>query len=303
MEYDVAIVGGGPAGLAAACYALQAQLRVALVTPTLGGKVSYSFQLRGLPAVESVRGIELVQQFAAYVEAKVTTTIPQKAKHVTRCRDGGFQLTLENSELLSARSLILCTGAQPQRLYIAGEHDFMGRGVSFSAISHAQFFRKRNVAVIGGDRALDAAVKLAAIAKRVYYILAHERELDDSPLSETAQRNPKILIFRDWEVQQILGDQFVTGLGLVAVNGETRSIPVEGVFVELGLLPNNELVQELVDIDEAGRVVVNHHCETRVPGLFAAGDVTNVYAEQVPVAIGEGVKAALSAWSYLALHK
>jgi alkyl hydroperoxide reductase subunit F len=303
MEYDVAIVGGGPAGLAAACYALQAQLRVALVTPTIGGKVSYPFQLRGLPAVESVRGTDLVQQFAAYVESRVTALVLQEAKHVTWCRNGEFQLTLENSELLTARALIVCTGAQPQRLYVPGEHEFIGRGVSFSAISHAQFFRNRNVAVVGGERALNAVLKLSTIAKRVDYILAREHELSDSPLVQRALSDPKILIFREWEVQQIIGDQYVTDLGLVAANGETRQLAVDGVFVELGLLPNNELVHELVELDEAGRIVVNHHCETNVPGLFAAGDVTNVYAEQVPVAIGEGVKAALSAWSYLALHK
>lgn len=303
MEYDVVVVGGGPAGLSAACYALQAQLKVALVTPTLGGKVSYPFQLRGLPAVESVRGADLVQQFEAYVEAKVTAFLPYEAKRVTICRNGDFQLTLENTDLISARAMILCTGAQPQRLYVPGELEFIGRGVSFSAISHAQFFRKRNVAVIGGERALHAVVKLAGIANRVYYILAHTREITDSSLAETILHNPKIALFRDWEVQEIVGDQFVTALALVAANGETRSLPVDGVFVELGLLPNNDLVHELVDLDVEGRVVVNHHCETSVPGLFAAGDVTNVYAEQVPVAVGEGVKAALSAWSYLSFHR
>ena len=111
------------------------------------------------------------------------------------------------------------------------------------------------------------------------------------------------MIFRDWEVQQVVGDQFVTGLALVATNGETRLLAVDGVFVELGLLPNNDLVHDLVELDNEGRVIVNHHCETSIPGLYAAGDVTNVYAEQVPVAVGEGVKAALSAWSYLSFRR
>ena len=303
MEYDVVVVGGGPAGLAAACYALQAQLTVALVSPSLGGKVSYPFQLRGLPAVESVRGADLVQQFEAYAEAKLTTFYPREAKQITQSRDRTFQLTLDDTELFTARSLILCTGAQPQRLYVPGEQEFMGRGLSYSAISHAQFFRKRNIAVIGGERASEAVLKLAAIAKRVHYIMAHARDIGDSALAQRILSHPKVNLFTDWEVQQIVGDQFVTGLSLVAVNGETRVLPVEGVFVELGLLPNNDLVHDLVDLDEAGRVIVNHRGETNVPGIFAAGDVTNVYAEQVPVAIGEGVKAALSAWTYLVLRE
>lgn len=303
MEYDVLIVGGGPAGLAAACYSLQAQLKVALISPTLGGKVSYPFQLRGLPAVESVRGAELVQQFEAFVEAKLTSMIPYEARKLVQCRNGNFQLTLENTDLITGRSLILCTGAQPQRLYVPGEYEFMGRGVSFSAISHAQFFRKRDVAVVGGERAIHAVVKLAAIANHVHYIVPQARQLAGSALAQIIINNPKVSLYQEWEVQAIHGDHFVTGLALVATNGETRLLPVDGVFVELGLLPNNELVREIAALDNEGRVIVNHSCETNIPGLFAAGDVTNVYAEQVPVAIGEGVKAALSAWSYLAIQQ
>ena len=303
MEYDVLIIGGGPAGLAAASYALQAQLDVALVSSTLGGKVSYPFQLRGLPAVESVWGADLVHQFEAFAEAKLTTLLPYEVKRVVHCRDGSFQIALENTDLIVARALILCTGAQPQRLYVPGEQELFGRGVSFSAISHAQFFRKRNVAVVGGERALQAVVKLASIANRVHYIVPQARQIDDSALAEAVLSHPKVSIFRDWEVQQIVGEQFVSALNLVAANGETRALRVDGVFVELGLLPNNELVRYLVDLDHEGRIIVNHQCETSVPGLFAAGDVTNVYAEQVPVAVGEGVKAALSAWSYLAMRR
>jgi thioredoxin reductase len=212
-------------------------------------------------------------------------------------------VSAENGQSLTTASAILCTGVQPQRLYVAGEKEFIGRGVSYSATSHARFFRNRNVAVVGGERALEAVLKLAAIAKRVYYILAKQSELVDSPRVQKALHDPKIVIFRDWEVQAIRGDQFVTDLDLVGINGETRALAVEGVFIELGFVPNNELVRGLVAMDEAGRILVNARCETNVPGLFAAGDIANVYAEQVPVAIGEGVKAALSAWSYLAAAK
>jgi thioredoxin reductase len=300
-EFDVVVLGGGPAGLAATLYALQAQLRVALVAPGLGGKVSYSFQLRGLPAVESAWGVDLVQQFEAHIEAKLMAFFPQEAKHVAQCNGGGFQLMLADTSLIGARALIVCTGAQPQRLYVHGEKEFQGRGVSFSAISHARFFRGRNVAVVGGKRALAVVPKLAALANRVYYVIAQNSDLSGSHVAEIVLRNPKIYVFRDWEVQSISGDEFVTGLDLVAVNGETRTLAVEGVFVEFGLLPNNEIVRDLVSLDEDGHIMANQRCETSLPGLFAAGDVTNVHSEQVPVAIGEGVKAALSAWSYLAL--
>ena len=301
-DYDLAIIGGGPAGLAAACYGLQAQLQVALISPTLGGKVSYPFQVRGLPAVESVWGADLVQQLAAFAEARLSDLYHQEVKQVIREADGTFRIVLGNAEQLHARAVIVCTGAQPQRLYVPGEHEFLGCGVSFSAISHAQFFRKRSVAVVGGERALPAVLKLANIASQVYYVLAHPRSLGNSPIVEAVLSHPKVIVLQDWEVQRIVGEQFVTGLALVGANGEVRTIPVEGVFVEFGLLPNIEMVRGLVDLDEEGRIMINQHCETSTPGLFAAGDVTNVHAEQVPVAIGEGVKAALSAWSYLTMQ-
>jgi thioredoxin reductase len=301
-EYDIAVIGAGPAGLAATVYAMQAQLQVALVAPTLGGKVSYPFALRGLPAVDSVWGAELVQQFEAHIEAKLKGHYPQEVNQLV-IRNGGFQIALADGSAIGSRTLILCTGAHPQRLYVQGEKEFQGHGVSFSAISHAQFFRGRDVAVIGGERALSAVLKLAALANRVYYVMANTRDLVASRLTDSLLRHPKVYLFRDWEVQQIVGDQFVTGVDLVSGTGETRTLPVEGVFVEFGLLPNNDLVHELVTLDEAGHIMVNQRCETSVPGIFAAGDVTNVYAEQVPVAIGEGVKAAISAWSYLASNR
>jgi thioredoxin reductase len=302
-EHDITIIGAGPAGLAATVYAMQTQLQVALIAPMLGGKVSYPFALRGLPAVESAWGAELVQQFEAHIEAKLKGHYPQEVSQLVTRNGGGFQITLADGSAIGSRTLILCTGAHPQRLYVQGEKEFQGHGVSFSAISHAQFFRGRDVAVIGGERGLAAVLKLAGLANRVYYIMANTHDLVASRLTDKVLRHPKVYLFRDWEVQQIVGDQFVTGVDLVSATGETRTLPVEGVFVEFGLLPNNELVHDLVALDEAGHVVVNQRCETNISGIFAAGDVTNVYAEQVPVAIGEGVKAAISAWSYLSSNR
>ncbi|OUC08414.1 hypothetical protein RY27_09130, partial [Litorilinea aerophila] len=188
----------------------------------------------------------------------------------------------------------------PKRLYVAGEREFWGRGVSFSAISHAPLFKDRNVAVVGsGDRALIATLELAALARQVYLIVAQPQELAELPLAAKVMARPNVSLFRDWEVQEVVGDEFVTGISLVGSNGETRQVAVEGVFVQFPLLPNNELVRGLVTLDEDGHIYVNHRCETNVPGLFAAGDVTNIHAEQVLVAIGEGAKAGLSAWEYL----
>ena len=302
-EYDVVVVGGGPAGLVAARYALHAHLNTAILTPELGGKINEPFALRDESPADSVWGAQLIHQFEADVSADIRLThISNSARRIERTPQEEFQIVLNDGESIVTRAVILATGAAAQRLYVEGEKEFWGKGVSFSAVSHAPFFRGRDVAVVGGGaRALIATLELAQLARRVYLIAAH-RHMSDLPEATRVHQQNNVSIFSDWEVQSILGDEFVTGIQLVGLNGETRHLPVEGAFIQFALLPNNELVRDLVDLDCDGHIQINHRCETNVPGLFAAGDVTNIYAEQVLVAIGEGAKAALSAWEYLATH-
>lgn len=298
-EYDLVVVGGGPSGLAATSYALHAQLKVALVAPDLGGKVSYPFALRDVPTRDTVWGASLTHDFEqrvrdanVHLAATVNTIQPQA--------NGVFDVGLDGGKWLRTRALIYSTGARPQRLFVPGETDYFGKGVSYSAISHAPFFHNKPVAVIGsGERAVNAVLALAQIASKVYFVVGRGVELHDSPAWELALRHPKVLPFQDWEVQGIGGDNYVTNLDLVGINGEIRSLEVQGVFVQFGLLPNNGTVRSLVDLDREGHVVIDQRCATSLPGLFAAGDVTSVHAEQVPVSLGEGAKAALSAWEYL----
>lgn len=299
--YDVAIAGGGPAGLVAARYLIHAHLDTAIVTPELGGKVSYPFAIRGMEPVDSVLGAQLVRQCEeAVTGAPNLTHIQDHVAQVTRPSDEYFQLTMADGSQARARAVIVATGATAQRLYVAGEKEYTGRGVSFSAISHAPFFRDRMVAVVGGSqRTLVAALELAQIARHVYLILANPHAMQELPAAHLVRQQRNVTPFVEWEVQQIYGDEFVTGISLVGANGETRQLAVEGVFIQFGLLPNNELVRGLLALDEGGHIPINECCETSVPGLFAAGDVTNIASEQVLVSLGEGAKAALQAWKYL----
>ncbi len=302
-EYAVAIVGGGPAGLVAARYALHAQIPVALVAPGLGGKVNYRFALRGMPPVDTVWGAGVVREFEEYVGENLRDFIQQETTRIERLADGRFRIRLADGASLDARTVILTTGASPQRLYVPGEREFTMNGVSYSAISHAPFFRERDVAVVGGgERALVATLELATLARQVYLIAANPQAMAELPAGRRVLKHPKVSVFRHWEVQQIVGDGFVEGINLVGANGETRFLAVEGVFVQFSLMPNIEMVRGLVELDHNGHVIVNELCETSVPGFFAAGDVSSVHAEQVMVALGEGAKAALSAWQYLATN-
>lgn len=301
-EFDLTIVGGGPSGLAAAAYGLHAQLNVALIAPDLGGKVSYPFALRTMPGRDTVWGASLVRELEMRVRNNLDHHFNSEVKSITRRDDGRFEVALSVGGTLTTRAVIIATGARPQRLYVEGESEYWGKGLSFSAISHAPFFHDRTVAVVGsGSRAVLAVLELAPLVKRIFFVVSRGAELASTPAVERALSHPKVLVFRNWEIQRIAGDDFVTGLDLVGANGEIRSLECEGIFVQFGLMPTNALVRNLVALDEEGHVIINHRCETSVPGLFAAGDVTTVHAEQVPVALGEGAKAALTAWEYLAV--
>lgn len=302
-EFDMIIIGGGPAGLAAAAYGLHAQLDVAMIAPDLGGKVSYPFALRNLPARDTVWGASLVRELEMRVRNQLDHQVTTEVKGIRPLDDGRFGVMLAAGGALVGDSVVLATGARPQRIYVQGEMEYWGRGVSFSAISHAPFFSQRNVAVVGaGPRAVNAVLTLIPLAQRIYFIVSSGEELRNSPAAERALSHPKVVPFRGWEVQQITGDDFVSTIDLVGGNGEIRSLDVEGVFVQLGLIPTSGLVRDFAALDEFGHVMVNERCESSVPGLFAAGDVSTVHAEQVPVSLGEGAKAALTAWNYLAIH-
>lgn len=298
-QHDVAIIGGGPAGVAAATYLLHARFNVALFAPESGGKVSYRFALRGIPHVETVWGAELVHQFQAYVNAHLGRSDPrfvERVEHVPPI----FRLHLSEGEPVTARAVLVATGASPQKLFVPGEDEFWGRGVSYSAISHAPFFHGRDVAVVGqGERALYAAIELSHLAHKVYLITSNDT-WSQHPLAAVVQTLPNVTIFTHWTVERIVGDQFVTGIELANNLGAARHLDVEGVFIILGVRPNSDMVRDLVECDENGHIIVDKQGRASVPGVFAAGDVTDTYIEQVPIALGEGIKAAISIWRYLA---
>lgn len=299
-QFDVAIVGGGPAGLAAAAYLLRAGREIVIVATTLGGKVNYPFALRDLPEVDAVWGADLVYQFESVVRDHDPSIMEMNVQTVTRNADASFTLNLEGGESATARAVLIATGARSKRTFVEGELSYWGRGVSFSALSHAQHFAGRDVAVVGdGPRALVAGLELASLARRVYLVTPRLNDLSGLPSSAQVLQHPSVSVFSNWEVQGVKGDDFVTAIQLVGINGEVRRLPVDGIFIQLELLPNNDMVRGLVDFDDRGHIAVNQRCETSMPGIFAAGDVTNIHAELVPIALGEGAKAAISAWEYL----
>lgn len=290
--YDLIIVGGGPAGLTAAVYALNKRLGLLAVSENLGGKTLYGFQAQGYEGHEVIRGIELIGKFKRQLEYlnfahqrdRVTKIMPE---------DGHYVVHVQTNQRFEAKAILIATGAQPKRLDVPGEKKLMGKGLSYSAISHAQLFIDREPAIVGSNRrALEAAAELALIAKQVHLVLPEKSE-SESAFGKKLRSNPKVKVYNA-PVKEVRGDQFVESIVI-----GNKEIIVDGLFIEIGLTPGTECVEGLGITNADGRIKVDVNCASSRLGLFAAGDVTNVHIEQVLVAIGEGAKAALSAYEYL----
>ncbi len=299
--YDLIILGGGPAGLTAAIYALRKRLNALVITPDLGGKTNYRLQLPNVEHHLVINGEEIVNRFANELEYLDFARVMDKARSVEAI-PGGYRVRTRDGASYDARALIVATGANAQRLNVPGEKEYMMRGVCYSAVSYAPLFVERDVVVVGdAGRALNAAAELAQIARQVTLVAPAHGELD-GPLGKRLRARANVAVVENQRVTSVVGDEYARTLVLTRPNGLTTDLHADAFFVELGLTPNSELVKGLAALDAQGRIEVDARNRTSAPGLFAAGDVTDAYAEQVLIAIGEGAKAALSACEYLLEH-
>jgi alkyl hydroperoxide reductase subunit F len=296
--YDLIIIGGGPAGLTAAVYAIRKRLNVLLVSRDLGGKAGARMHMEGVDTFNVINGADLVRRFKNEIEYLDFARVLEPATKVEKS-DGVFLVTTASGKCLEARAVILATGADAVRLDVPGADKFWLKGVAYSTVSYAPLYIDKTVALVGsGWMAMRGAAELAQIVKQLYLIAPTHGELD-TPMGRRVVDGPHVELLENWEPVAVEGDMFARELVVKAPDGQQRTLEVDGIFVELGLKPHSELVQGLTAIDEEGRVLVTCGTETTTPGLFAAGDVTQLPAEQVVIAIGEGAKAALAAYEYL----
>ncbi len=295
--YDLIIIGGGPAGLTAAAYAINKRIETLVVSEDLGGKINYRLSLQGIQGYEVITGAEVVEKFKRQLEyLNFAHQIDRGTKIVPV--DHHFAVLTLSEKRYEARAVVIATGAAPERLEVPGEKRLIGRGLSYSTISHAPLFIDKEAALVGSNaRALRNAAELAGVAKRVHLILPQRGEID-SAMGQKLRANPKVTLYENHELREVRGEQYVESV-VVRGQGEAKEIPVEGLFVELGLIPNSQLASDLVLTNALGKIVIDSKCATSRPGIFAAGDVTDVFVEQVLVSVGEGAKAALSAYEYL----
>jgi thioredoxin reductase len=296
--YDLIIVGGGPAGLTATVYAIRKRLNVLLVSKDLGGKTNYHLSLPWVEDYQVIRGLEVVNKFRSELEYLKFARHMERVERIERQPDGFAVHTRGGGELLT-RALIIATGTKQVRLTVPGEKEYIMRGLCYSALSYAPLFIDRKTAVVGsGDLALRSAAELATVAQHVH-VIGLTGEALHTPLGKKLQTAQNVTILAGHQVVEVQGNGFAQRLVVKDPDGREEGIEAEGTFVEMGLVPNSQMVAGLVDLDEKGRIKVDGYARTSIPGIFAAGDVTDSYAEQVLVAVGDGAKAALSAYEYL----
>lgn len=296
--YDLIVIGGGPAGLTATIYAIRKRLNVLLVSKELGGKTNYRLALPWIEDYQVIRGLEVVNKFKAELEYLDFARRIDTVQRIERLQDN-FIVHTEDGVELHTRAVIVATGAKQKRLDVPGEKTFTMRGLCYSALSYAPLFIDKKTAVIGnGELALRSTGELATVADHVHLVGASGDVLN-TVLGKKLRLAENVTILEGYQVIEVQGNDFARRLLVISPDGEKATIEVDGSFIEIGLIPNSQMTTGLIDQDAQSRIIVDCAARTSMPGIFAAGDVTNTFAEQVLVAVGEGAKATLSAYEYI----
>lgn len=318
LVYDLIIIGAGPAGLTASIYASRYKLSNLVIGKTLGGEISLAHKVENYPGFISISGLDLGEKWQQHVEAlgaqvmfkevgRINIVSKTTKKENLAQSSRVFEIEINEQEKYQTRALIVATGSERKRLNIAGEKEYMGKGVSYCHTCDAPFFKEKTVAIIGGaDSAVSGGVHTAEYASKVY-IIYRKDELRSEPIwQEEWQKiegSGKGETIYNTNVIEIQGDGTkVTGVKLDKPYKKSDSVKTDGVFIEIGSVPGTSLVQSLgVKLDETGHVVVDDNMNTNIPGLFCAGDMVSKSAKfkQATLAIGQGSLAAASAYQYL----
>lgn len=302
MNYDVLIVGYGPAGVTAALYATRKRLRVALIGELPGGEVRNSGDIENWPGDRATDGNALADKLIAHLDDhKDAVTIIQG--RVARIQKDGnlFLTTSESGETYSSTTVIYAAGRHPRMLNVPGEKEYKNLGVSYCATCDAPLFSGKDVAVIGGgNTGAEAVIMLQKIAKKIYVLQDIDRLIADPVLVANFEKDPNVTIITNTKTTAISGNTLVAGLTYKETLTNTeKTLPVQGIFVAIGAIPNTAPVKDIVQLDNMGVIEADRYGVTNVPGFFAAGDVTNIRDAQIVVAAGHGCSAALSAGGYL----
>ena len=296
--HDIIVVGGGLAGLAATLYGVRRNLDVVLISNSLGGKTTHRLGLPQPSRPPVLQGAEIVRQLLDELEHANYVHKPEHVNRVTKQGEGFSIRTRQGSQLL-ASTVVIASGVWHDRLQVPGEEKYFMKGLSYSAVSYAPRLSDETAVIIGdGKLAVRAAAELLIAAKHVYVVGASGKSLA-TPLGKKVSGSAAATVLQDYRVLEFQGDDFARKIIVESPSGERQEVDADVFFVERSIVPNSQMVEGLLDLEPSGHIKVDERSRTNVPGIYAAGDVTNTYIEQVWVAVGGGAKAALSAYEYL----
>lgn len=305
MSYDLIIVGGGPAGVAAGVYAARKKLKTLFITDDFGGQSSVSAEIQNWIGTKAISGEKLAEQLKehllVYQNTDFVVTEGEKIVKIAK-KDKNFVAVSENRQNLEARAVLIATGAERRKLTVPGAKEFEQKGITYCATCDGPLFADKDVAVIGGgNAAFETAAQLLAYCKSVTLVHRGNTFRADAVTVEKVKQNPKIKIVTNAELLEFGGEKFVTGL--VYKNretGEIKELPTNGVFVEIGLVPTTWFAKDLVKLNDYGAIVVDPRTQaTSVPGIWAAGDCTDALFHQNNIAAGDAIKALENIYQYL----
>ena len=302
QTYDILIIGGGPAGLNAALYSKRKGASVGIIASSIGGQVADTSSVENYLGFPSMTGVGLVEEFLNHVKGlNVPTLKDVKVDSIKTSNNSTIkEVILSNGDTFKAKSLIIATGSKPRKLNVPGEAEFSGKGVSYCAICDGPFFTDMEVIVAGGgNSAVEAAIDLSKIAKKVKLIHRSQFRADEILVNQL-ENIDNIEIKLNTQIQEITGDGLVEGVKVLDKSTDTESTTSgNGVFIEIGYLPNSDSFKDILEVTDQGYLVVDDYGRTNIDGVFAAGDVTTVPYKQIIISAADGAKCALAANDYL----
>lgn len=308
--YDVIIIGGGPAAVAAGVYVARKQLKTLLIAENFGGQSIVSDDIQNWIGESHISGLDLAKKLEAHVRSYpevLEVKSPEKVTAVGTIACSGERIcdfeVITDKGTYKSKTVIITSGARRRKMGIPGEDKFEGKGVAYCSTCDAPLFRDKKVVVVGGGNAgLEAVQDLSPYALEIYLLERGDTIRGDTKTYQEIRKNPKFKgAMLNVQTVEVLGDQLVTGIKLKDLKtGEEKVLEVGGIFVEIGSVPNSEIVKDLVQINDHGEIITNaKHATTSHPGIFAAGDVTDDPYKQNNISVGDGVRAALAAYNYL----
>lgn len=294
MEYDVIIIGGGPAGLTAAIYASRRNLKTLVISADVGGQITKTNEIENYPGFETISGVNLTQNFFKQAKSFGANFDFSCTKKISKVKDL-FEVSTSSKDY-KTKTIILAFGKKPRELNVPGEEELKGRGVSYCATCDAPFYKDKIVVVAGGgNSALDAAIVTSKVAKKVYLVHRRDSFNAEAVRIEKVKKLENVDLILNDEIKEIIGKDKVQEIVLKS----QKRLQADGILIEVGFIIDRKLVENLVETDQLHQIITNEIQETSVSGIFAAGDLTQTPYKQVVIAAGEGAKAALSAFDYI----